>query len=94
MRRFRRREGISDLALPGIGRVRSHHILEGDQWARYCPEFLVEILDSTPVESQPVLTEPRPDPIARVAEKTKASKAQPKKAEPLLEEKAKDPEPY
>jgi len=58
-RRFRMRPGLNEVVLPGGGKILSGTLLEGDQYARWCPQFLMELLDSRPVaESAPLLTEP------------------------------------
>jgi len=38
--RFRMRSGLSVVVLPGAGRVRSGQILEGEQYAKFCPSLL------------------------------------------------------
>jgi hypothetical protein len=79
MRRFKKRDNLNLVVLPGIGRLRNDQVLEGDEWARYCPQCLVEILDSTspplvpleakaPLEKQELLLE-----IAKTDERPKAT---------------------
>jgi len=43
MRRYTKKPGLAVCMIPGAGRVRDGQILEGDEFARYCPSVLVEV---------------------------------------------------
>ena len=47
-RRFRKRDDLHKVIIPGVGLVRDNQILEGDRWGQFVPTYLVELLDSTP----------------------------------------------
>lgn len=60
-RRFVLRPGLQEAKLPGIGTITPGTILEGDQYRQYCPQQLVEVLDSTPTDPRTETTQPSTD---------------------------------
>lgn len=70
MRRFRARDDIGVFALPGVGRVKPGQMFEGAEWAQFAPQYLRELLDSTPTTTPgTLLTEPSPVVASRQEEK-------------------------
>ena len=73
MRRFKKRADISVAFIPGYGRVGPNAVLEGDQWAKFCPALLVEVAAGAeapkpaPVTATPpapeVIAPPAPEPV-------------------------------
>lgn len=59
MKKFRKKPGIHQLILPGHGRVKDHHVLRGDKWAKLCPALLEEIIEVKVEEAKPA---PLPSP--------------------------------
>lgn len=51
-RRFRKKAGLGALCLPGVGGIGNDSIVEGDEYARFCPAVLEEVFDEAP--SKPV----------------------------------------
>jgi hypothetical protein len=49
VRRFKKRPDIKWLNLEGRA-ITEDMILEGEEWAKYCPEYLVEILEESAVK--------------------------------------------
>jgi hypothetical protein len=49
VRRFKKRPDIKWLNLEGRT-ITEDMILEGEEWAKYCPEYLVEILEESAVK--------------------------------------------
>jgi len=88
-RRFRKRDDLHKVLLPGVGLVRDGRVLEGDEWSRYAPDSLVELLDSTPTGPKPKLLVDAPvvhkDPVD-VAPPVLKAEAEPPKSEFLLTE--------
>ncbi len=87
-KRFVLRAGLHVAMIPGLGRVKQGFVVEGEQYARFVPSILTEILDSAPVaapvatilvEPAPILPPP-PPPEPLVAEMPEPVAA------PLLEE--------
>jgi hypothetical protein len=74
---------LDEIVLPETGRVRAGVLLEGEHYARFCPQYLVEILDSTPVidEQRPLLVEPK-----ELVEPVKESEGDGGKTRVLVEE--------
>ena len=77
-RRFRVRPGLNEIVLPEVGRIRSGVLLEGEHYAKFCPQYLVEILDSTPIidEQRPLLVEPKE--LVEPVEESEESKDSPR----------------
>jgi len=49
VRRFKKRPDIAWLHLNGRT-ITEDMILEGEEWAQYCPEYLIEILEESAVK--------------------------------------------
>ena len=49
-RRFRKKPGIGIVSLPGLPGLGSDTIVEGDEYARYCPAVLEEVFDDAPAK--------------------------------------------
>lgn len=70
MRRFKKKPELSFVVIPGVGRVSDDRVLEGDQFAKFAPSILVEVLpvpsaplkEPAPVVSRPVVLVPPPPP--------------------------------
>lgn len=56
-RRFRKKAGLGIVALPGVGGLGNDTVVEGDEYARFCPAILEEIFEA-PSVSKPVFPEP------------------------------------
>jgi len=72
-RRFRKKAGLGALCLPGVGGIGNDSIVEGDEYARFCPAVLEEVFDEAPVVPKPVAkkvaaTPPPPPPPAPPAD--------------------------
>lgn len=49
-RKFRMKDGLSGaLSLPGMPGLRVGMVVEGDEYARFCPAVLEEVFEATPV---------------------------------------------
>lgn len=60
-RRFRKKASISGvLSLPGLPGIGNDTIVEGDEYARFCPAVLEEVFDAP--------TAPKPKPAPKLAE--------------------------
>lgn len=78
-RRFRRKAGVHALVLPGHGLVGSETVLEGDDYAKFVPAFLVELLEEpAPVVSDlPLITEVPPTIVEMESPKSGEDSEQP-----------------
>lgn len=47
-RRYTRKPGLALCVIPGVGAVKEGQVLEGDQYARFCPGKLVEVTGAPP----------------------------------------------
>lgn len=72
--RFVKNTLVHKAFIPGVGWIQSGHILEGEEYAKFAPNLLVEIPDTKPrkpLEStEPAgesLVEPAPSPIPEVS---------------------------
>ena len=83
-RRFRKRDDLHKVMLPGVGLVHDSRVLEGDQWGHFAPDSLVEILDSTPTGPTPQLLVDAP--VVSEAPVIKAEVKPPPKENILTEE--------
>lgn len=63
-RKFRCRSGVAYVVIPGLGKVNRGRVIEGDQYARLCPQLLEEVKasDSPPVRVASVAV-PVPPPM-------------------------------
>jgi hypothetical protein len=59
-RKFKKRADLGMVFVPGVGHVRNDQVLEGDQWARFCPSLLVEVLDQDREPTVKVKSSPPP----------------------------------
>jgi hypothetical protein len=74
MKRYVKNPDVSQIFIPGHGRILEGQVLMGDDFAKYAPRFLMEVpeapggapLESAQPEKLPVLTEPMPSPAAFV----------------------------
>lgn len=80
-RRFRKKAGLSGaLSLPGMPGIGNDTIVEGDEYARFCPAVLEEVFDTSaprpavaPVVTAPVPEpEPEPEPVPEPEEEPEA----------------------
>lgn len=74
-RKFRKKPGLGMLSLPGMAGLGNDTIVEGDEYARFCPAVLEEVFDSPPTKQ---------------AEKVKPEKVEPKKEDPKKAEPVKE----
>jgi hypothetical protein len=59
-RQFRKREDLHMVILPGLGRIRPDQVLKGEEFARYVPHLLEEVLAPVAVVPAVVVVEPAP----------------------------------
>lgn len=53
-RRFRKKAGlVGAVSLPGMTGVGNDEVVEGDEYARFCPAVLEEVLDEEPKKAKP-----------------------------------------
>jgi len=69
MRRFKKKPELTYVLIPGFGMVKGDMLLTGDQYAKFCPALLVEVLE---VAHAPV---PASEPVATDAEVVAAVRA-------------------
>ena len=71
MRRFKKKPELSFVVIPGLGRISDDRVLEGDQYAKFAPSILVEVLPAPAAplkEPAPaVLIPPPPPPVTAPA---------------------------
>lgn len=89
-RKFRKRPELHSCALPGIGVVPEGKILEGDEYAKFCPSLLVEVPESEvvkvaapsppPPPPPPPKPAPKPEPKPEPAPEKEPEKASEKKS--------------
>jgi hypothetical protein len=60
MRRFKKKPELGFVVIPGLGRVTGDTVLEGDQYAKFCPSLLVEVLDGTKAPTNALLLDAAP----------------------------------
>lgn len=48
MRKFRKRSDKDMVIVPGVGPVRDDRVFEGDQYAKFCPSVLEEVVSEGP----------------------------------------------
>lgn len=68
MRKFVKKSSLPIVVIPELGRVRDGDVLEGDHYAKYVPQLLVEIFPVVEVEA----------PKAEAPKKAVAKKEEPK----------------
>jgi len=73
--KFRKRADKHVVFIPGAGALRANQILEGEQWAKYCPALLEEVIEEEPEFS------PEP-PTKRESKRMPAGRPFQKKAKP------------
>lgn len=62
-RRFKKKAGLGIVSLPGVAGLGNDTIVEGDEYARFCPVILEEVFDEVPA-SKPA---PAPKPAVAAA---------------------------
>jgi hypothetical protein len=68
---FKANPGVGTVVLPGVGKVAAGQILVGDEFSRYAPRFLTEVLPEP--ASLPLEQSPPPGPQVLVETKKPAS---------------------
>lgn len=63
MRKFTLKPDLSFAVIPGTGRIVPKQVLEGEQYARFVPSLLVELLEE-PKAAPPVPPPPPPAPLS------------------------------
>jgi hypothetical protein len=66
MRKFTLKPGLSFAVIPGTGRVSPKQVLEGEQYARFVPSLLAEVLVEPAPIAPPLVVRPPPLPAPRV----------------------------
>lgn len=64
-RRFKKKAGLGIVSLPGLPGLGNDTVVEGDEYARFCPAILVEVFDEAPAKpaAKPApAPAPAPDP--------------------------------
>lgn len=61
-RRFRKKPGLGIVSLPGLAGLGNDTIVEGDEYARFCPVILEEVFDEVPVSAPSPAPKPAPAP--------------------------------
>lgn len=61
-RRFRKKAGIGIVSLPGVAGLGNDTIVEGDEYARFCPVILEEVFDEVSAPAPAPTPEPAPAP--------------------------------
>jgi hypothetical protein len=71
--RFKKRSGTDAVYLPGVGKLRDGQVVAGEQYARYCPQFLERTSDpvspgkaSKKAAKKPTPPPPPIEPVATV----------------------------
>jgi hypothetical protein len=85
MSNFTLKPGLTSVFLPGVGRVPPGRVLEGDQYRRFVPAFLVEVVGTAAPAPAPTLKavkpavssppSPAPVPEPKASEAPQAPKA-------------------
>lgn len=64
MRRFKKKPELAFAVIPGLGRISDDRVIEGDQFAKFAPSLLVEVLPAAvPVSAK---SAPKPPPAVIV----------------------------
>lgn len=83
-RRFKRKEGLGAVSLPGVGGIGNDAVVEGDEYARFCPAVLDEVFEEAPVRGhtataalvdEPSFMEPAPEPESEPVPESESDKA-------------------
>lgn len=85
MKRFKKKPELSFVVIPGVGRVDGDRILEGDEFAKFCPSLLVELPPQATAVAPAEVPAPRkapppppaPAPVAAPPEEPPAPPAPP-----------------
>jgi len=89
-RKFRKKPGLGMLSLPGMAGLGNDTIVEGDEYARFCPAVLEEVFDNPPVKKAVKEAPKKAEPKKEEPKKEKLKKAEPKKEEPKKEKPKKE----
>jgi len=87
MRRFKKKPELTYVLIPGFGMVKGDMLLTGDQYAKFCPALLVEVLEvaHAPVPaSEPVATDAEVVAAVRAHEQTVSAPLVPEYVPPMV----------
>ena len=61
-RRFKKKAGLGIVSLPGVAGLGNDTIVEGDEYARFCPVILEEVFDEVSASTPAPAPKPTPKP--------------------------------
>ena len=90
--RYKKRADKDGVYLPGVGKLRDGQVVEGEQYARYCPQFLEPTTEAVTAGKAAVAPPPPPAPVPE-PEVVELSSPEPAEAAFFGEDPLPEPEP-